>query len=290
MKEREAPTEINEKLKEVNELVKAGFENLVEEIKQGHTENYLQYLTFVSRFPRYSHFNQMLIFSQKPDATLVAGYRTWRDMGHQVRAGEKGIKILAPIFVKDVEENEVGQTTSLQKLVGFRVVSVFDSSQLTEPAKEFWDFRKNIPDDAEDKYQLVKRAVMSDAIGIVEKPMPRGKRGVATEDTIYLQEGMDSIDRTNVLIHEWGHEILHFGPGRSLIDTGELTKAVEECQAESVSYVVSRFLGIENQFSRDYLLHYGSTAETLIKNMDVIQKTSHYMIKKMEWTLRQQGT
>src|SRR5690606_9800708 len=145
-------------------LVKTGFENLVEEIKQGHTENYLEYLTFVSRFPRYSHFNQMLIFSQKPDATLVAGYRTWRDMGHQVKAGEKGIKIIAPIFVKNVEENEVGQTTSLQKLVGFRVVSVFDSSQLTEPAKEFWDFRKNIPDDAEDKYQLVKRAVMSDAI------------------------------------------------------------------------------------------------------------------------------
>jgi hypothetical protein len=228
----------------------------------------------------------MLIFSQKPDATLVAGYRTWRDMGHQVRAGEKGIKIMAPIFMKNVEENEVGQLTSLQKLVGFRVVSVFDSSQLTEPAKAFWDFRKNMPYDAEDKYQLVKRAVMSDALGIVEKPLPRGKRGVATEDVIYLQEGMGSVDRTNVLIHEWGHEILHFGPGRSLIDAGELSKAVEECQAESVSYVVSRFLGMENQFSRDYLLHYGNTADTLIKNMDVIQKTSHYMIQKMEWMLR----
>jgi hypothetical protein len=117
--------------------------------------------------------------------------------------------------------------------------------------------------------------------------MPRGKRGEATEDMIYLQEGMDSVDRTNVLIHEWGHEILHFGPGRSLIDAVDLPKAVEECQAESVSYVVSHFLGIENQFSRDYLLHYGNTAETLIKNMDVIQKTGHYMIQKIEWMLRE---
>lgn len=124
--------------------------------------------------------------------------------GHQVRTGEKGVKIIAPIFVKNVEENEVGQLTSLQKLVGFRVVSVFDSSQLTEPAKAFWDFRKNVPDDAEDKYQLVKRAVMSDALRIVEEPMPRGKRGEATEDVIYLQEGMDSVDWSNVLIHEWG--------------------------------------------------------------------------------------
>lgn len=286
MRERETPTGIQEKLKEVNDVVRSGFEKLVGEVKEGHTENYLEYLAFVSRFHKYSHFNQMLIFSQKPDASLVAGYRTWQEMGHQVRAGEKGIKIIAPVFVKNVKENEPGQPTSLQKLVGFRVVSVFDSSQLTEPAKAFWDFRKNIPDNAEDKYQLVERAVLSDALAIIEQPMPRGKRGEATEDIIYLQEGMDSVDRTNVLIHEWGHEILHFGPARSLVEE-EYPKPIRECQAESVAYIVSQFLGIDSQFSRDYLLHYGNTAETLIKNMDVIQKTSHYMIQKIEWTLRQ---
>ena len=285
MRERETPTEIDQKLKEVNEIVRNGFEKLVGDVKEGHTENYLEYLAFVSKFHKYSNFNQMLIFSQKPDATLVAGYRTWQEMGHQVRAGEKGIKIMAPIYIKHLEENELGQLTSLQKLVGFKVVSVFDSSQLTEPAKAFWDFRKNLPDDAEDKYQLVERAVMSDALGIIETSMPRGKRGEATENVIYLQEGMNSVDKTNTLIHEWGHEILHFGPARSLIEE-EFPKSVEECQAESVSYVVSYFLGIENQFSRDYLLHYGNTAETLIKNMDVIQKTSHYMIQKIEWVLR----
>ena len=286
MRERETPSEIDQKLKEVNEIVRSGFEKLVGEVKEGHTENYLEYLAFVSRFHKYSHFNQMLIFSQKPDATLVAGYRTWQEMGHQVKAGEKGLKIMAPIFIKRVEENKAGELSPLQKLVGFKVVSVFDSSQLTEPARSFWDFREKLPSDAEDKYQLVKRAVMSDALGIIEKPMPRGKRGEATEDVIYLQEGMDSVDKTNVLIHEWGHEILHFGPASS--EAGdELPKPVEECQAESVSYIVSKFLGIESQFSRDYLLHYGNTAETLIKNMDVIQKTSHYMIQKVEWILRE---
>jgi hypothetical protein len=285
MRERETPTEIDQKLKEVNEIVKNGFEKLVGEVKQGHTEHYLEYLGFVSRFHKYSHFNQMLIFSQKQDATLVAGYKTWQEMGHQVRAGEKGIKIMAPIFVKHLEENEVGQLTSLQKLVGFRVVSVFDSSQLTEPAKAFWDFREGVPDNAEDKYQLVRRAVMSDVLGVIEQPMPRGKRGEATPDVIYLREGMDSVDRTNTLIHEWGHEILHFGPARSLIEE-EFPKPVQECQAESVAYIVSNFLGIDSQFSRDYLLHYGNTAETLIKNMDIIQKFSHYMIQKIEWVLR----
>ena len=281
MIERETENMWEQKRNEVDEIVKKGFENLVEEIKQGHTENYLEYLAFVSRFHKYSHTNQMLIFCQKPDATLVAGYRTWQEMGHQVKAGEKGIKIMAPIFRKHVEENNLGEPISAQKLVGFRVVSVFDSSQLTEPARDFWDFREKMPDNAEDKYQLVKRAVMSDAFAIVEQPMPRGKRGEATPDVIYLKEEMDSVDRTNVLIHEWGHELLHFGAARSLVE-GEFPKPVEECHAESVSYVVSRFLGIENQFSRDYLLHYGNDAEILVKNMEVIQKTSHYMIQKIE--------
>src|ERR1051325_2377933 len=101
MKERETATEIQEKLKGVEKIVKNGFEKLVGEVKEGHTENYLEYLKFVSRFHKYSQFNQMLIFSQKPEATLVAGYRTWQDMGHQVKSGEKGIKIMAPIFVKN---------------------------------------------------------------------------------------------------------------------------------------------------------------------------------------------
>jgi Zn-dependent peptidase ImmA (M78 family) len=279
MKERE--TRWEKKQSEVDEIVKKGFENLVGEIQRGHTENYLEYLAFVARFHKYSHTNQMLIFSQKPDATLVAGYKTWQEMGHQVRAGEKGIKIMAPIFRKQLEENELGEPVSLQKLVGFKAVSVFDSSQLTEPAKAFWDFREKVPDDAEEKYQLVKRAVMSDTFQVVEQPMPRGKRGEATDDVIYLLEGMDSVDRTNVLIHEWGHELLHFGPARSLVEE-EFPKPIEECQAESVAYIVSHFLGMDSQFSRDYLLHYGNTVDTLIKNMEVIQKTSHYMIKKIE--------
>lgn len=89
MRERETATEIQEKLKEVDRLVKNGFENLVGEVKQGHTETYLEYLAFVSRFHKYSYSNQMSIFCQKPDATLVAGHRTWQEMGHQVRPEEK---------------------------------------------------------------------------------------------------------------------------------------------------------------------------------------------------------
>jgi len=202
MRERETETGREQKRNEVDEMVKKGFENLVGEIKQGHTENYLEYLAFVSRFHKYSYTNQMLIFCQKPDATLVAGYRTWQEMGHQVKAGEQGIKIMAPMFRKHLEENELGEPIPLQKLVGFKVVSVFDSSQLTEPAKAFWDFGEKVPNNAEDKYQLVKRAVMSDTFKVVEQPMPRGKRGEATPDVIYLLEGLDSVDRTNVLIHE----------------------------------------------------------------------------------------
>ena len=281
MRERETATEIEKRLKEASKTVKRGFDNLVKEMKLGHTDRYLDYLSFVSRFHRYSHFNQMLIFSQKPDATLVAGYRKWQEMGYQVNKGERGIKILAPIFVKQEEEDEYGQLVSLQKLVGYKIVKVFDASQLTDPVKDFWNFRKELPDDANKKYEIVKRAAETDTLKVFEKTMPRGYRGEAIAGAIYLKEGMDSIDRTNVLIHEWGHEILHLGPGKSE-EMEQLPTAVRECQVESVAYIVSKSLGIDSQFSRDYLLHYGNTAETLIANMETIQKTSHYMIKAIE--------
>ena len=64
------------------------------------SENYKKYLKFLSSFHQYSLNNTILIYAQKPDASLVAGYRKWQTMGRQVKKGEKGIRILAPIPVK----------------------------------------------------------------------------------------------------------------------------------------------------------------------------------------------
>jgi hypothetical protein len=93
-----------------------------------------KYLSHISKFHNYSFGNQMLIWLQKPDASQVAGYNKWEEMGRQVKLGEKGIDILAPIMIKKKKKDEVlGIEVEDSVRIGFRAVRVFDVSQ-TEPA------------------------------------------------------------------------------------------------------------------------------------------------------------
>src|SRR5690242_4478341 len=96
------------------------------------SETFGAWLRARSAFHDYSFNNTLLIVSQRPDATQVAGYRTWQKLGRQVRKGEHGIRILAPCVVK--RETDEGEERSA---MFFRTVSVFDVSQTDgEPLPE----------------------------------------------------------------------------------------------------------------------------------------------------------
>src|SRR5258708_38786431 len=86
---------------DMQESVKA----LLSELKSGKSERLLKYLTFSARFHNYSPGNQIMIACQRPDASHVAGYTTWRNMGQQVRKGEKGIAIVQPRPYKKEKAN-----------------------------------------------------------------------------------------------------------------------------------------------------------------------------------------
>src|SRR4051794_24851881 len=83
--------------KQLTETINTAIDTLVGELAQGHTQEYLKLLAFWSRFHRYSHGNVLLILSQRPDATQVAGYHTWRRLGRQVGKGAKAVIIWCPI-------------------------------------------------------------------------------------------------------------------------------------------------------------------------------------------------
>src|SRR6266542_1546317 len=85
------PAEIDPK-----NILDRGIEELLLGLKQGTSQRLENYLAFTARFHRYSVANQMLIYMQRPDATFVAGYKKWQEMGYQVARGQKGIRILAP--------------------------------------------------------------------------------------------------------------------------------------------------------------------------------------------------
>ena len=80
-----------ERLKDITDSIEQGIQDLFQ------SDKYAEYLRTMSRFHKYSVNNTMLIYVQKPDVTLVAGFNKWRDQFERnVLKGEKGIKIIAP--------------------------------------------------------------------------------------------------------------------------------------------------------------------------------------------------
>src|SRR6202040_2146716 len=122
------------RLEEVNQRTKEAVDFLVAALESGHSEVLTQYLGAMAKFRNYSFGNIMLIARQKPDATNVAGLRTWNSLGRFVRRGEKGIFILAPMVGnrrnkdENTEQNADAKETH-RTLYGFRGVYVFDITQ-----------------------------------------------------------------------------------------------------------------------------------------------------------------
>src|SRR6185437_13370112 len=92
-------------VEQAKQLASNAIEQLRQALEGGHSERLKEYLAAMARFRRYSWGNVMLIASQKPNATHVAGFHAWHKLGRFVKKGEKGILILAPIIRKKAENN-----------------------------------------------------------------------------------------------------------------------------------------------------------------------------------------
>ncbi|MGC2149204.1 MAG: ArdC family protein [Candidatus Acidiferrales bacterium] len=110
----------------IKTVTSQAIEQLITALNEGRSETLTQYLTAIGRFHRYSLRNVMLIASQKPSATHVAGFHTWQKLGRFVKKGEKGILILAPIVRRENESKEQNETDESSTAVGFRAAYVFD--------------------------------------------------------------------------------------------------------------------------------------------------------------------
>jgi antirestriction protein ArdC len=239
----------------------------------------------------------MLIWLQRPNATAVAGYRKWQELGYQVAKGEHGISILAPVIVKRPGTDDEGRPKEVERCVGFKEVKVFDASQLTEKVTEL-DLMHDIPDDADEQRHMVSRAFQQAGVVIMEDKLPGGTMGLATykqldphaalSPVIILQQGLNSRQATSTLIHERAHLAIHFDPaiGKVSQEARELPLNVREAQVEAVAYIVSKYVGVEPPMSADYILHYQNTAQTLVDNMHVIHSVSRQIISELEGAMK----
>lgn len=229
-------------------------EQLVERIEALTTsDDWKAMLDTAAKFHNYSFSNVMLILWQRPDASRVAGFKTWQSLGRTVRKGEKAMRILAPLLVNKTDEDEHGEKKTRKVLVGFRPVPVFDIAQ-TDGA----------PIDAIEPVRLTGEAAAGIVEGITKQitdagfsvtydgagwsPSKNGETNFTTK-SVTIRSGLAPVQSVKTLIHELAHVLLHEPvPGEARGHRG-----LGEVEAESVAYVVAQSLGIDTS---DYSLPY----------------------------------
>jgi len=261
------------------ELIAANIKLLIEQLEAGHSEALTSYLTAMSRFHQYSFGNVLEIARQMPTATRVAGFWTWKNLGRNVRAGQKGIRILAPIVVvrrkKDAEANQDITKQNERVLLGFRNAYVFDVSQtdgvnLPEMREISGDPGENL-----DRLTAFVRALGIE-LAYYENIAPA--LGMSYGGRIALLPGQSKAEEFSTLVHETAHELLHKAERRTAT-----TKTVRETEAEAVAFVVGKAVGlVTGTASSDYIQLYNGNASLLAESLEVIQQTAAVILAALE--------
>jgi antirestriction protein ArdC len=251
----------------VRKIAEESLDRLAAELDAGKSDALKNYLAVMSRFRRYSWNNVLLISAQRPNATQVAGFRTWHDLGRSVKKGEKGIMIFAPVIVKRDAPWTEPEPKEPFRLTGFRTAYVFDRDQ-TE-GKPLPEFAKTTGDPKEYGDKL-KALVAKQGITVEYDAKIAPALGMSSGGRIRLMPGLDAAEEFSVLAHELAHEKMHHAK-----DAAPLPKLVRETQAEAVAFVVCRAVGLEtNNAAADYVALYHGDKKTLAESLSVIQETS----------------
>jgi antirestriction protein ArdC len=257
---------------------------LADALRQGKSEKLVEYLGLMSRFHHYSFGNCILIAIQKPDATHVAGFGRWKDLGRFVRKGEKGISILAPLVGKR-KEDEVGESSQAEQstdkpqagkvVFGFRVVHVFDVSQ-TE-GQELPEFAK-LSGDPGEKFERLEVIIKSYGIALeYVESLPFNANGMSEGGKISINATRPKPQVFSTMVHELAHELLHWGDRR---DT--TTKTIRETEAEAVAFVVCKSIGLETSTkASDYIQLWNGDEKVLLQSLEHIRTVAAKILSEL---------
>ena len=278
------------------EKVQIALDRLDEGIRDFFQGNrYKEYLTTMSKLHKYSARNCILIAHQKPDASMVASYGSWKkNFNRQVKKGEKGIMILAP-YKRSIEVSVPGKLDPDGKplkekkdILAFRPVYTFDVSQTEgDPIPELvhrLDFDV-------DGFEKIKTALIRTCgCDVIFEPMNEdsGINGYFNpmRNEIHIREGMSEAQTIKTLLHEMSHQILH---PATLSDK---TRQDKELEAESSAYCVAAWLfgedGIDTgDYSFPYLASWsqGKEIKELTECVENIKRASGILIDRLDQEL-----
>ena len=288
-----------EKMKEITDRLEQGIQELFE------SDRFKEYLRVMSKFHNYSFNNTLLIAMQKPDATLVAGYNSWKNLfGRQVARGAKGIKVLAPSPYKikkeidkidpktqkpvtDKNGNPVKEETEIT-VPAFKVVSVFDVSQ-TE-GKELPSIGVDeLTGDVEQYADFFKATELAAPVPVGFEKIESGAKGYysQTDKRIAINEGMSELQNIKTLIHETAHAKRHDidlnAPPEKRADRPD--RRTREVQAEGIAYAVCQHYGLDtSDYSFSYVAQWSSGRELaeLKASLETIRSTASELIKDID--------
>ena len=288
--------------------ITAGIEQGIKELFE--SEKYMRYLSVMSRFHRYSVNNTMLIYMQKPDATLVAGYNKWKNQFERhVKRGEHGITIIAPTpFKKKIEEQKLDPDTKAPMLDQngkavmekreveipmFRPVKVFDVSQTD--GKPLPELASSLSGNVQNYEAFMEALRRSAPVPLSVEPMAANMDGFFSPDQqrIAIQEGMSEVQTVSAAVHEIAHSKLHnyAKAQEEAARAGDKEppkkkdRNTEEVEAESISYAVCQYYGIqtgENSFGYIANWSQGKELPELRASLETINKAAGELIADID--------
>lgn len=280
--QRGPPAQDDSKQNKARSLIETALDQLASALEQGHSQTLKEYLASMARFHSYSAGNQLLIHLQRPTATHIAGYQTWKKLGRQVKKGEKGILIQAPIQYRHTTTTETTRnnreednTVTVTRISGFKAAHVFDITQTQgSDLPEFATVQGNPGEHLEQlKTTIHKRSITlnySDDMG--------GAIGRSSGGTITIQTGLPPAEEFSVLIHELAHELLHHKPNQE-----KTTRTMRETQAEAVAFVVNTAIGLETSTaSSDYIQLYQGKKQTLAESLHAIRQAANTILTELD--------
>jgi len=255
-----------------NELIENALTSLTESLENGQSDELKKYLQTMSKFHKYSFHNIMLIALQKPDATHVAGFHTWKKLGRFVKKGENGIVIIAPLVYKKETVGNDDNSRNVTEINGFKGVYVFDISQTD--GDELPEFA-SVQGDPTCYQEKLGNFISANGITL-EYSDTLHADGISKKGTIVIRSGLSQAQDFSVKVHELAHEFLHH--------TGnKLSKTQKETEAEAVAYVVCQSIGLDtNTAFSDYIQLYKGDKETLIKSIQRIKDVSSMILKALK--------
>ena len=288
--------------------ITAGIEQGIKELFE--SEKYMRYLSVMSRFHRYSVNNTMLIYMQKPDATLVAGYNKWKNQFERhVKRGEHGITIIAPTpFKKKIEEQKLDPDTKAPILDAegkavmeekeieipmFRPVKVFDVSQTD--GKPLPELASTLSGNVQNYEAFMEALRRSAPVPLSVEPMAANMDGYFSPDQqrIAIREGMSEVQTVSAAVHEIAHSKLHnyAKAQEEAARAGDKEppkkkdRNTEEVEAESISYAVCQYFGIqtgENSFGYIANWSQGKELPELRASLETINKAAGELISDID--------